>query len=134
MQIATAIRLRTGAMPRRPEQLNDAHDAQHRSRCFQHIGIAGKIEYQHPDQRHDRTCPHADFRFCRRFLPDGATPTATWIPVYSSTIPIPISARSPCWRQCSPPCSWPITTVSPSTATCSVPVPCWKIRKNSGQW
>ena len=63
-----------------------------------------------------------------------STPTATWTPACSSTIPTATSGRRPCWTACAPRSSWPTMTDSPSTATTSSPAPCWRTRSFCGRW
>ena len=63
-----------------------------------------------------------------------STPTGTWSPALLSTTPIPASMTRRCWRLSSPRCSWPITTASPLTRTCSAPAPCWRTLASSRRW
>ena len=64
-----------------------------------------------------------------------STPTAMWTPACSSTTPT-ANIREKTLLECLPVpiCSWPITTGSPSTRTCSAPAPCWRIPSFYGKW
>ena len=53
---------------------------------------------------------------------------------YQNRIPTATSTRPLFWTRSKARSLWPTTTDSPFMKICSVPAPCWRIRKSCGPW